>query len=290
MKHIHKINRNNAFFCAIFGLFLIISGCSPEEKEVCCTVADIKDMKVFTSDTEFRAMHELPSTISNFKKSGKNITFEASDGKKANAYFLKAKKKTNHWLFVIHEWWGLNDHIRQEAEKLQKDLGNVHVIALDLYDGNVATSRDDAAKFMKAVKEERAEAIIQGAVKYAGEEAKIMTIGWCFGGGWSLKSTILAQKQSAGCVIYYGMPISDVEKLKTLNTDVLGIFASKEKWISPQVVADFQVNMTKADKKVTVHSFSADHAFANPSSPRYHQESAQKAYQITLDYLKDKMK
>jgi len=51
---------------------------------------------------------------------------------------VKAAGPTKKYLFVIHEWWGLNDYIKQEAEKLQKELG-VNVIALDLYDGKVTS-------------------------------------------------------------------------------------------------------------------------------------------------------
>ena len=122
--------------------------------------------------------------------------------KTGSAYVLKAPEEGSDYLFVIHEWWGLNDHIKQEAERLQAELGgNINVMALDLYDGKVATTREDASKYMQASTEERGAAIIQGAINHAGTTAKIATVGWCFGGGWSLKSSILAGEQGAGCVI-----------------------------------------------------------------------------------------
>jgi len=86
--------------------------------------------------------------------------------------------------------------------------------------------------------------------------------------------------------MYYGMPVQEVDKLKTLRCDVLGIFASREKWISTAVVNEFEANMKKAGKKVTVHNFDAEHAFANPSNPNFDKKASDEAYALSLAYLK----
>ena len=185
---------------------------------------------------------------------------------------------------------GLNDYIKKESERLYNDLGNVNVIALDLYDGKVATTREDAGKFMQAVKEDRAQAIIKGAIEYAGPKARIATIGWCFGGGWSLQASIMAGKQDVACVMYYGMPEKSVDRLKTLNADVLGNFANKDQWINPKVVAQFETDMKEAGKKLYVHEFDADHAFANPSNPHYNKDATADAYSKAIPFIKERMK
>ena len=145
--------------------------------------------------------------------------------------------------------WGLNDFVKKESETIYNELGNVNIIDLDLYDGKSATNAQDAGKLMQGVKEDRAKAIINGAIAYVGPGAHIATLGWCFGGGWSLQTTLLAGKEAVGCVMYYGMPEQDVARLKTLNCDVLGNFANKDQWINPKVVAKFEENMKAADKK-----------------------------------------
>ncbi len=212
------------------------------------------------------------------------------DGKTADAYELKAKKPTNNYLLVVHEYFGLNDYIKRESETLYNELGDVNVIALDLYDGKSSADRAEAAKLMQAVKEDRARAIIKGAINYAGARARIATVGWCFGGGWSLQSALLAGKQAIACVMYYGMPEQDVNKLKTLNCDVLGNFANQDQWINPKVVAGFEANMKAAGKKLTAYSYDANHAFANPSSPAYNSEAGKLANERTLAFLKAKIK
>lgn len=261
-----------------------------QNKAVAVCHSPTQQFAMLASDKKFVKAHPNPLPFRFQSSIGKAITYPCADGKAADAYELKAKKTTNNYLLVVHEWYGLNDFIKQEAEKLYNDLGNVNVIAIDLYDGNVATNSADAGKYMAAVKDDRARAIIRGAITYAGPKAHIATIGWCFGGGWSLQSALLAGKQTVGCVMYYGMPEQDVEKLKTLNADVLGIFGNQDKWINPKVVATFADNMKKAGKTLILYQYDANHGFANPSNPAYNSDATKDAYTHTIAFLKPKMK
>jgi len=261
-----------------------------QSKMACCKQSATQQFASLASDKNFRMAHKNPLPIHFQSSIGKAITYKTADGTDANAYILLAKKPTHNYLLVVHEWYGLNDFVKRESEKLYNDLGNVNVIDLDLYDGKVATNRDDAGKYMQAVKDDRAKAIINGAIAYAGPKARITTLGWCFGGGWSLQATLLAGKQAAGCVMYYGMPEQDVNRLKTLNCDVLGNFANKDQWINPKVVAKFEEDMKAAGKKLTVHQYDADHGFANPSNPIYNSDATKDAYEHTIAFLKPRLK
>lgn len=244
-------------------------------------------MADFVDDPTFVALHPVPKTI-NYEGKGSMISLPSADGQNTTAYFLKAKKKSNKWLFVYQEWWGLNAYIRQEADKFYTDLGeNVNVIALDMYDGKVTTNPKEAGEFMRAVQEDRLENIVKATMNFAGKKAKIANVGWCFGGSWSLKSAILGGKQTVGSVMYYGMPVKDIEKLKTLNCDVLGLFAT-EKHISKEIIEEFATNMKVADKKLTYKIFDGVHGFANPSNPKYDEKLTTEAHNMALAYLKKK--
>lgn len=261
----------------------------------CCHLEANTAFNEFAKEQAFVMAHELPRTLEAEAKLGEMIEYEVENGENANAYFIPAKKSTNKCLLVIHEWWGLNEHIKAEAEKYYQKLGKkVHVIALDLYDGKVASAREDAAKYMQATKAERAQAIIEGAMqlveKKSGKSPKIASVGWCFGGGWSLQTALIAQERAAACVIYYGMPEKDVAKLKTLKTDVLGVFANEDKWINPEVVQEFKANLDKAGVAHQIEQYDADHAFANPTSPRYVESAAQEAFAKTIKYLKKRLR
>ncbi len=262
-----------------------------QNSESCCRIDASTAMARFTADPEFVASHLAPLPYVYAGKAGQMVTFQTPDGTTANAFELKAKTKTNKYLFVFQEWWGLNDHIKRESEKYYNDLkGEVNVIALDMFDGKVATDPETAGKYMSEAKPERLDAITKGAIAYAGAKAQIATVGWCFGGARSLQAALLGGKQTIGCVMFYGMPEKDINRLKTLNTDVLGLFAAKEKWITPEVVAQFEKDMKTAGKKVTTKTFDAAHGFANPSNPIYDKAAAEEAYSLAINYLKGKFK
>lgn len=250
--------------------------------------ADSSGMAQFADDDKFKDAHEAPMELK-FEGKGQMIQFDTPDGKKGGAYALMTESPSKNYLFVIHEWWGLNDNVKAEAERLFAHLGNTNVLALDLYDGQSADNPDKAGQLMQAVKEERAKAIIQGAINKAGADARIATTGWCFGGGWSLKASIMAGDQGVACVMYYGMPVQNAKELAPLKAPICGIFAKQDEWITPEVAQNFE-NLAKATgKEVEIHSYDAGHAFANPSNPAYDEEAAQQANQVAWAFLKERL-
>lgn len=275
----------------IFASLLITVVTKAQDDIAICHTTSTEKFAVFASNKDFNSKHPNPLPyVHKSEEGGKMISFSTPDGKQASGYLVQSKSKTNNWILVFQEWWGLNDYIKKQSDQLFKDLGNVNVLALDMYDGIVATDRETASRTMQEFKQERGDAIVKGAIQYAGAKAKIATIGWCFGGGQSLLAGITAGNQSVATVIYYGMPVDDVEKLKALKSDVLGIFASKDKYITPEVVAKFEQNMNAAGKKITVKNYDADHGFANPSNPIYNKEASDDAYKHTLAFFKEKLK
>ncbi|MBC6368260.1 dienelactone hydrolase family protein [Algoriphagus sp. AK58] len=245
------------------------------------------DMAQFVNAPGFAAFHPSPVAF-DFQGKGSITTFSTPDGQQASGYLIKASAPTDHWLFVFQEWWGLNDHIKHQADVFYEDLGGkVNVIALDMYDGKVTANPQEAGQFMQGAKEDRLQHIVTGARLLAGPNAKIANVGWCFGGSWSLKSALLNGQQNIGSVMYYGMPVRDVEKLKTLNSDVLGLFAT-EQYISEAIIKEFAANMETAGKKLTYKIFPAVHGFSNPSNPKYDEAASKEAYGMAISYLKEK--
>ena len=261
----------------------------PVREYVYCHPAPLPDdMAAFASDPAFQALHLSPLKI-NYQAKGEMVKLKTTDGQDASAYLLKAKKKSDKWLFVYQEWWGLNDQIKREADKFYDDLGGgVNVMAIDMYDGKVTSNPQEAGQFMQQVKQERLETIVKAAYAHAGPKAQVGNVGWCFGGGWSLKSAIIGQKNNVACVMYYGMPVKDVEQLKTLNSDVLGLFAT-EKYISKEVIEEFAANMKTAGKGLEYKIFDGVHGFANPSNPKHDPALTKEAYGMALGYLKKRL-
>lgn len=274
-------------------LMFLALACFSQDGIMVCHTPSTEKFAMFASNKDFNAAHAIPRKYVHVsEEGGKMIQFKCSDGKDANGYLIMAGKKTSNWIFVFQEWWGLNDNIKRQSEDLYKDLGNVNILALDMYDGKLATDPGTAGKYMQEFKQERGDMIVKGALDYAGKSAKVGTVGWCFGGGQSLLASLQAGKQSAACVMYYGMPVEDVEKLKELNSDVLMIWPTQDKWINKDMMDKFEANMKKAGKNVTIKAYEADHAFANPSNAMgtYNETAARDAYNNTLAFFKVKLK
>ncbi len=234
----------------------------------------------------FAGMHPSPMVVNPENLLGKMMSFDAADGKPANAYFIAAKKKSNKYLIVIQEWWGLNENIKMEADKYYTDLGDVNVIAVDMYDGKVAATPDSAMKLMRGADMGRMTAIMQGAIKFAGSKASIYSVGWCFGGMWSLQTAILAGPQAKGSVMYYGRPETNMDKLKSIQCDIIGFFGNLDQSPSPTMVNDFEKNMKEAGKNLSVNRYQAGHGFANPSNPSYNAAAKEDSYAKAIAFFK----
>jgi carboxymethylenebutenolidase len=258
-----------------------------------CHTASTTKFANFVLDEDFNAEHPTPREYEHETLAGgEMVKLKCPDGTEANAWLIKSAKSSNRWVFVFQEWWGLNDNVKRESEDFYNALGDVNVLAIDMYDGKVATDRETAGKYMSEFKQERGDQIVRGAIALAGPGARIGTVGWCFGGGQSLLASLQAGKQAAACVMYYGMPVEDVNVLKTLNCDVLNIWGSQDQWINKGVMDKFEANMKAVGKNLTIRPYDANHGFANPSNPlgAFNEAAYKDAFKATTEFLKAKLK
>ncbi|MEN9950565.1 MAG: hypothetical protein RLY85_1317 [Bacteroidota bacterium] len=238
------------------------------------------------STPAFASMHIAPLPFKAQELKGKMIKFDVSDGVQANAYYLAPKQKSKKWLIVIQEWWGLNDQIKQEADKYFSDLKDMNVLAVDMYDGKVAATPDSAMKYSRGADPVRMTNIIRGAIQQAGADAAIYSVGWCFGGMWSLQTAILGGPKVKGTIMFYGRPEADLEKLRGIQADVIGFFGNLDKSPSPEMVTAFEKNMADLGKNLATHKYEAGHGFANPSNPKFSPEATADSYTKAIAFLK----
>lgn len=198
-------------------------------------------------------------------------------------------KKSHPGIVMIHEWWGLNDNIKHQADVLAKE--GYAVLAVDLYHGKVATTPEQAMNIMKTVDSKTAVSDLLDAVNYLKSQSfvnkkEIGSIGWCFGGGYSLQLA-LNDKDLKACVIYYGHLTSDKDELGKIKAPILGIFGSEDKSISVQSVHDFDNALTSINKTHDIHIYpGVGHAFANPSNPGFNPEFTKDAWSKVLVFYK----
>lgn len=259
---------------------------SKDEVISCMNMETIEAYLQEASTPAFANMHPASKIPSQEPLLGSMIKYKTADGMEANAYFIPSKKKSKKWLIVIQEWWGLNEHIKHEADKYYKDLDDMNVLAVDLFDGKVAATPDSAAKINRATNIDRITTILRGAITHAGNQASIYTVGWCFGGMWSLQTAILAGDKAKGTIMFYGRPESNMEKLQAIKCDVIGFFGNLDRSPSPAIVNEFENNMKTAGKNLVTHKYEAGHGFANPSNPRFNETAASDAYTKAIAFLK----
>jgi carboxymethylenebutenolidase len=236
----------------------------------------------------FKALHQLTGEAAP-ELHGEEITLA---GTKAYLSIPKDATAPMPAVIVIHEWWGLNDHVKHWADRLAAD-GYV-TLAVDLYGGQVAADPDAAMTLMKAVDENTAHAILSAAKAYlAGDPRfaveKQAVIGWCFGGAWSQRVAMTDPDLDAA-VIYYGHPINDPAALAKINAPMLGVFANQDESIPPAAVDEFAKAVETAGKSIEIHRYDAVHAFANPSNAKYDQTSAADAWNHVRAFLAKHLK
>lgn len=209
-----------------------------------------------------------------------------------SGYLAKPIQSGNYpGVIMVHEWWGLNDNIKEMADKLASH-GYV-VLAVDLYDGKVATTSDHARQLISEYNLDRGIENMNSATLLLNDEYstnKIGSVGWCFGGGQSLNLAIANDDMDA-TVIYYGSLVTDTETLSTIQWPVLGIFAGLDKGIPVDTVTEFESSLNELNIENSIYVYDdVDHAFANPSGERYAPDESKDAWNQTISFFDSNLK
>jgi carboxymethylenebutenolidase len=228
---------------------------------------------------------------------GANVVYATVGGKPVTGYLARPKgsdRKKLPALIVIHEWWGLNANVRDEAERL---AGEGYVaLAVDLYQGVTADAPPAAMKLSRGLTENPgpAEDNLKQAYAYLTQDLRaprVGTIGWCLGGRWSFRTAQLFPADVDATVIYYGSVKADDADVAKLRMPVLGLFGSKDRVVPLPMVQAFETQAQRLGRDVTIKVYEgADHAFANPSGTAYDAPAAEDAWARTTAFLAANLK
>jgi carboxymethylenebutenolidase len=229
-----------------------------------------------------------------FAAEPRTVEYKSGDETVSAVLYTPAGSGSFPALIVIHEWWGLNDWVKEQASKLS---GQGYVtLAIDLYRGKVATTPEEAHEIMRGVPEDRAKRDLHAAFEFLASQPnlkkdRIGAIGWCMGGGYSL-DVALQEPTLAADVINYGHLATDPEALKKIHAPILGIFGAQDKGIPPTDVRKFGEQLEKLGKKIEIKIYDdAGHAFENPNNKDgYRPADATDAWQRTVDFLAKNLK
>jgi carboxymethylenebutenolidase len=228
-------------------------------------------------------------TLSATAATSKPVSYKSGDETVQGVLYTPAGKGPFPGIIVIHEWWGLNDWVKDQATKLS-DQGYV-TLAIDLYRGKVATTPDEAHEIMRGLPEDRAKRDLHAAFVFLTsqpdiEKDRIGAIGWCMGGGFAL-DVALQEPTLRAVVINYGHLATETNSLKTINASVLGLFGAQDRGITPDDVHKFEKAMKELGKPVDITIYpDAGHGFENPiNKDGYRPEDTADAWKRTVKFF-----
>lgn len=193
-------------------------------------------------------------------------------------------------VIMIHEWWGLNDNVRAQADRLA--AAGYIVFAVDLFGGKTATTPSAARDLMLSVVEdpESANENLVSAFRFVSETAgapAVAVLGWRFGGIWALNAAMLLPDDLAGVIIYYGQVTADEEKLAPVNAPILGLFAADDISVKKASVEAFRDTLQRLRKDYEIQIYDGvRQGFVSEDATNYDRAAAADAWQRSLDFLR----
>jgi len=222
------------------------------------------------------------------------VSYKSGDDTVKGLLYTPVGKGPFPAIVVIHEWWGLNDWVKEQASKLAAQ--GYAALAIDLYRGKVADTSDMAHELSRGVPEDRALRDLHAAVEFLKSQPnirkdRIASIGWCMGGGYSL-DVALQEPTLAATVINYGHLSTDPAAIQKIHAAILGNFGAQDKGIPPEDVKKFEETLKQAGKRSDIKIYpDAGHGFQNPTNKNgYRAADAADAWQRTVKFLNETLK
>lgn len=286
-----RMGRLNFLFAAAALAVIAASGCAQQP------TAGTDDQATLARTAESHA-HDTPvatpaaTTAPRVPVTGSEVVYATIDGRPVSGFLARpagSEGRALPALIVIHEWWGLNDNVRDEARRLAGE--GYAALAVDLYHGETADVPVAAMKLSRGLTANPgpAEANLRQAYTWLEKNQqapRIGTIGWCLGGRWSFRAAQLFPDGVDAAVIYYGSVKADDADVARLRMPILGLFASKDRVVPLPMVQAFEAQARRLGRDVTIKVYDgADHAFANPSGTAYDAPAAEDAWERTMVFL-----
>jgi carboxymethylenebutenolidase len=236
----------------------------------------------------------LITAVSSFAASSKDVSYKSGDETVHALFYTPKTKGPFPAIIVVHEWWGLDDWMKEQASKLADE--GYAALAIDLYRGKIATTSEVAHERMRGVPEDRAARDLHAAFEFLKTQPEVKAdhigaIGWCMGGGYAL-DIALAEPGLRADVINYGHLATDEDDLKDIHAAILGIFGGQDRGIPADDVRKFEQQLRKLGKKVEVQIYpNAGHGFQNPINANgYRKDDTADAWQRIVSFLAANLK
>ncbi len=221
-------------------------------------------------------------------RAGAVIEIKTAIGTYLNAYLVGPENATKS-VILVHDRWGLDQHTLDWTDRLAEH--GFLALAIDLYDGRSAKKRNykHASLIMGQIDPEWSDVNLKAAVNFIKNKTllKPAVLGWGFGGGMALRAALLEPASVASTVIFYGPVTMDTTLLDDIEGAVLGVFSTKDEWVSPSKVDAFTNLMRRMRNAIVLMNVDAAPGFVDPSLSAYDDEVAERAWQRSLEFLNE---
>ena len=217
-----------------------------------------------------------------------NIEFATANGG-TSAYVVLPANGNGKAVMLIHEWWGLNDHIKDIAGRYAAE--GFIAIAPDLYRGRIATNPEDASKMMHDLAIEDGLDTIREAVSAAKGRYGLSHLGitgYCMGGTFALRAACEVDGIAAAVPFYGDIPEEEI--LAKLSVPTIFVSGTRDGWITPEKVSELETAAAKHQLPVESLKYDADHAFFNNTRPEvFDEDAARDAWSRAIAFFNSKL-
>ena len=192
-------------------------------------------------------------------------------------------------VILIHEWWGINDHVRDLAGRWASE--GFLCVAPDLFRGKTTRDSRKAAQLMHELETEDGMETIRQAIAETKGTYQTQTVGitgYCMGGTFALRAACEITELAAAAPFYGDIPEEKV--LSKLDVPTIFFAGTRDAWISPQKVGSLKEAARKYQLPIETISYDADHAFFNDTRPEvYNAAAAADAWQRVLKFFRENL-
>lgn len=273
---------------ALFGISILISACGSDKGG--STGSDASGGAVNGADRNSAQQADLSQAAAERPVDAETLPYAEVDDELVYGHFAFPSDMAEPLpaIIIIHDWWGLDGDVRNAASRLASE--GYMVLAVDLYGGETVTGVEAARAKMISVLENPGdvESNLRQALDFvniAGAPKKA-TLGWGFGGGWSLNSAMLFPNDVDAAVIFYGQVSNDEDRLRAINAPVLGLFGARDRGIKIESVDEFEAAMQRLRKDLTLQVYQeVGHAFDDPTRSNYDSKIAEDAWRRAVEFF-----
>jgi carboxymethylenebutenolidase len=214
--------------------------------------------------------------------------------RKTKGFLVKPKEAARYpAVIVIHEIWGLVEHIKDVSSRLARQ-GYV-ALAVDLFEGKKVSKLEEGRELREKFTEDKILGDLNGGYNYLKaldyvNPKRIGSVGFCMGGGLSL---LLAcyNRELAAAVVFYGRNPSPIDLVKNISCPILCNYAGADFSISESDINLLKQILTKYGKVFDIKVYpGAPHAFFNDTRESYRPEAAKDAWERTLKFYNKYLK